>query len=252
MIIKKVIFALISTIALNVNADISTVTREKELAEENIYLKKLLEQSKGITNLSSIISEACLKPPLPIVPRTPNFSKTYADKYTGKDEIKLTFWREPCKDGSGVVLLVRAKPLDGHPYLSFNSVAIIQNNAQINDIVLQDSTKDNLGWFYDDLYIEQTFVVYQYSEDETQFDPAKALTLYYEDEPLDIPAAQNTSNKSLNGATVGLKEYKYNCKNLRTKQSIYKKSQPRTDWNCSKLRLRKGDTVQVFIKGIVE
>jgi len=242
---KKVIFCffvLASSICAHAD-ELDNLNDEQLLREKNLLL-----QSMELNSTPTIrsVSTTCLASPFPGTPKTPNYSLT-DKRYDGT--LTLKFWREPCKDNTGSALLVRAIPTQGNPFFCSASLKIIQNAVQLNDIKLQ-STPDSSSWC-DDLFVASTMIVNQYESGEVQFNPAKTLTVIYENIKLEVPVG-GIPIPSISGSAEGYKSYSNTCKNTRTGAVKSFPSSTGTEWNCNGLIIKSGDTVQTIIKGIAK
>jgi hypothetical protein len=237
----KLLFCSLLFTSLSANA--SDLTDEQQLKE-----KHLLLQAMELNNVKTpkALSNSCLVAPLPSTPKTPNYSMSYKD-FSG-DTVAMTFWREPCQDGTGSALLVRATPT-GSPFLCSSSFKIIQNAIQMNSLKLQPTPNSN-SWC-DDLFVGATMIIDQYDFGDTQFNPAKALTLVFEEQLLEIPAG-SVSGPSIVGSAAGYKNYKVTCKNIKTGVVKTFKSQTATEWNCNGLAIKSGEIVKTTLTGVAK
>lgn len=218
-----------------------------EFDQQLLIEKNLLSQSMELNNPPAVksISPTCLTAPLPNTAKTPNYS--LSEKKFDGSELKLTFWRETCKEGTGSVLLARAVPAQGNPFICSSELKIIQNGIQFNRISLQ-SAPNSSSWC-DDLFVPTTFIVDEF--DDAQFYPARGLTLIYNNTKLGIPVG-GTAIPSIDGSAAGYKSYNITCKNTRTNEVKSFPSQTGTDWSCKGLVIKSGDTVKTTITGIAK
>lgn len=162
----------------------------QQLIERN-FLLQLIEESLYYQENGTIvqaISDTCLSAPLPTDPGVSNYSVTH--EVLG-EKFSMVFWREVCEDGTGVALLMKATPEVGSPFLCSAAFTMIQNGVQHNYINLQSEPggNDNDSWCAD-LFVPITLIVNGYEFVQTQFDPARALTIIYNfvvEVRLDIP-----------------------------------------------------------------
>jgi len=220
-----------------------------EINNQQLIETHLLKQSMASQSAApGFVSDTCMPAPLPSSPKTPNYSITY-DR-TSSETITLTFWREPCKDGTGKALLVRAKPIKGNPFLCSPNLKVIQNGLQLNDIRLQPSSS-GFGSWCDDLFVASTLIVNQYDFGEVQFDPAKALKIVYEDVVKDIPL-NGIYLHTVDGSANGYKSFSNTCKNNKTGAVKTFPSRTSAEWSCTGLSIKTGDPITATIKGIAK
>jgi len=238
-------FLLVSASALAESLEV--LNDKRFFIEQNVRQQ---ETALANTISPSAVSGTCLKTPLPVTPKTPNYTITATDG--ANETIKLVFWHEKCADNTGWALLVRATPIVGTPFLCSSAFKVVQNAVQINDISLL-STPTSSGWC-DDMLVPATMIVD--SRGVIQFDPAKALTLFFE--PLVKPqislaiGAAVSPAPSISGSAAGYKSFTHTCTNVTTGAIKTYPSQTDPDWNCKGLVIKRGQTVKTTIQGVVK
>ena len=214
--------------------------------------QNLRQQETALANTisPSALSGTCLQAPLPVIPKTPNYTINATD--AANEGIKLIFWHEKCRDNTGWALLVRAIPTSGTPFFCSSSFKVVQNAVQINAISLQ--TAPNASGWCDDMLVPATMILD--SSGIVQFDPAKAMTLFYE--PLAKPQISLAIGgavlpaPAVSGNAAGYKSFTHTCTNVTTGVNKTYPSQTDPDWNCKGLALKRGQTVRTTITGVVK
>lgn len=247
---KKLILCFVCSLFVSVSAfaeSVEVLSDKQFLIEQNLRQQ---ETALAYTISPSALSSTCLQAPLPITPKTPNYTINATDALN--ETLKLTFWHEKCRDNSGWALLVRAIPTAGSPFFCSSSFKVVQNAVQINAISLQ--TAPNASGWCDDLLVPATMIVD--SSGAVQFDPAKALTLFYEllGKPqisLAIGAAVLPA-PAVSGNAVGYKSFTHTCTNVTTGVNKTYPSQTDPNWNCKGLAVKRGQTVKTTVIGVVK
>lgn len=246
MKLKKVIFGFSMLTSVGAYADeLGNLNNQQLLMEKHLQLQAMeLNSPPAIKSVST----TCLTAPLPSAPKTPNYS--LSEKKFDGSELKLSFWRETCKDGAGSALLVRTVPVKGNPFLCGPELKIIQNAVQFNNISLR-STPLSSGWC-DNLFVPTTLIVDVTADSGgVPFNPAKGLTVFYNSIKLGIPVG-GTPVPNISGSAAGYKSYKFTCANARTGEVKSFPLQTGTNWNCKGLVIKSGDTVKTTIIGIAK
>lgn len=247
---KKLIICFFCSLFVSVSAlaeSVEVLNEKQFLIEQNLQQQ---ETALANTISPSALSATCLQAPLPVTPKTPNYTINATDAVN--ESIKLTFWHEKCGDNTGWALMVRAIPTAGTPFFCSSNFKVVQNAVQINAISLMP-TPNAPGWC-DDLLVPTTMTVD--SSGAAQFDPTKALTLFYEPllEPqisLAIGAAVLPA-PGISGSTDGYKSFTHACKNVTTGVNKNYPSQTNPAWNCKGLVVKRGQTVRTTITGVVK
>jgi hypothetical protein len=179
--IMKFFMVLISCLVITA----STVYADEYAQRQHRIDKNLLLQSMETFppdeeggDITESVPDGCFGQRLPRSPKRPNYSVTDVYKNGGGDVLKMTFWRETCKNGLGTALLMRATPKAGAPFLCSVDFTVIQGGVQHNNIKLE-STPGSMSWC-SDLRIPTTFVVNEYEFGQRQFKPARAMTIIHD------------------------------------------------------------------------
>ncbi len=246
--LRKIIFTVLVLMSICFSGQIyaDDFRNEKERLKVE-HSRLILEAVKSESSHRKSLSSLCFNGSIPSEPRKPYYSVTL-NQYD--ESATLTFWREPCTDGTGLALLVKATPENGHPFLCSVDIKVIQNNIQ-HEVFMRPSLQNYSSWC-DDLLTSPTLVITPYSFDD--FDASKALTITYNsDTPIiiDLPDAGHFK-KRIAGAVNGFARFTYTCKNNKTQVVKTFKSQNIADWSCDKLPVKFADVVEVTITGVVK
>ena len=111
------------------------------------------------------------------------------------DRLGFEIWRQPCADGSGVALLLRASPLSPGPgYFCDDNLAVLQGSHQFDTVQAKDV--QNVSGYCNGLYIPKTFLLQVEPSGGVAFDDARAFTLVGVRSPqsfqIAVPAAGTT------------------------------------------------------------
>ncbi|WP_100644666.1 S8 family peptidase [Alteromonas facilis] len=129
--------------------------------------KRQLEQNSYATN---DVPESCVPTNLPSAPTSDIY--TLESDWFG-DEFRLEFWREPCvSDNDSSVVLVRATPISGDPFICGAGFDVEQGGTSYNSVKLQESI--NSPSFCESLIEEKTLILNQWSildnfDDQSEF-----------------------------------------------------------------------------------
>lgn len=236
-------FSMFTDLALADELDVLALKSQQQATD--LFL--LSEAKAQNTPVLKIKPADCLGTILPDAPKQPNFTTTYA--WLDGNSASLTFWRETCKNGKDKVLLFRATPKVGTPFICTSSFKVVQNDNQYGVWFVDGAGKH----FCENLIVSKTFVFDEYPGE--LFNPAAALTLYADSKKLlNIPLKGiiKPAVTSISGAVNGYTNFSHTCKNIST--GAIKSFPPQTvpAFNCTGLVMKKGQKIQTTITGVVK
>ena len=141
------------------------------------------------------VSDGCLPTPA-ATPVPPVVAENVSWGFgSPSDRLRFEIWRQPCLDGSGVALLLRASPLSPGPgYFCDDNLAVLQGSHQFDTVQAKDV--QNVSGYCNGLYIPKTFLLQVEPSGGVLFDEARAFTLVGVDSPqsfqIAVPAAGTT------------------------------------------------------------
>lgn len=241
-------FLLLAAVA---QADQST---QVELFKERDLLNQSIEQNTLASGHRNIVSAACFSGSLPTTPRSPNYTMNWSSSPMA---MNMIFWREPCQNGSGNALLMRATPTSGKPFLCGGGASIIvQNGVQNNNIKLATNSSGSGSWC-DYLFVPTTVLVTEYYLTSSTFKVDQAMTFYYDfvsTASLNIPAATTTTTPQANGTANGYKSGTATCKNNATGATVTTPLSSTGTWDCKAkgLVVKSGQSVTTTINGTLK
>ena len=142
------------------------------------------------------VSDGCLPDPFPTTPTPPVVAENISWGFgSPSDRLRFEIWRQPCLDGSGVALLLRASPLSPGPgYFCDSNLAVLQGGHQFNTV--QAKTCRTRSGYCNGIYIPKTFLLEVEPSGGVLFDESRAFTLVGVGSPqsfqIAVPAAGTT------------------------------------------------------------
>lgn len=207
----------------------------------------LMASAAGLAWGTHELPTTCLPTPLPQEVGSPSY---VLEDTEGSDQLRLELWRQPCLDGSGILVpLMRITPTKGTPIVC--AFDVVQDGLQFDARSGRTATDS----FCDAMLVPATFVLMQYSYD-AHFDPHAAFTLFYNADQLyqlDIPEAEGIEPPvALTGTLTGFVPRQVLCVNPRTRQRVRAQIEGlRYDCTAAGLQTQPGDRIKLTIQGTV-
>ncbi len=132
-------------------------------------------------------SDGCLPTPAP-TPVPPVVAQNVSWGFgSSPDRLRFEIWRQPCLDGSGVALLLRASPLSPGPgYFCDGNLQVLQGGHQFNTVEAKDRADRDPATAVV-IYIPETFALQVEPSGGVPFDEARAFTLVGVGGPQEFP-----------------------------------------------------------------
>ena len=106
------------------------------------------------------ISDGCLPPSLPTIPKPPIFADNVTWGFgSPSDLVRLEMWRESCLDNSGDVLLIRASPTIARPGALLRQQFGRSSNGGNSSILSRRGPAEPESGYCNGIYIPKTFAL---------------------------------------------------------------------------------------------